>query len=63
MVIMDMENGNQVSKWDIIVPKVLGGRGGGNYPQDSRGDLITPPIYAPGCGKWLSRYGGSVKSG
>ena len=29
MVIMDMENGNQVSKWDIIVPKILGGRGGG----------------------------------
>ena len=44
MVIMDMENGDQVTKpgclcpkdsRGVFTPKILGG--GGNYPQDPRG--------------------------
>ena len=35
MVIMDMENGDQVSKQGCLCPQDLGG--GCNYPQNSRG--------------------------
>ena len=47
MVIMDMENGDQVTKRGYFCPQDSMG-GGGNYPQDSRGvgNPNNPLIYA-----------------
>ena len=40
MVIMDIENGDQVTRREYLCPQ--DSRGGCNYPQDSAGGYVTP---------------------
>jgi len=51
MVIMDMENGDQVTKRGCLFPQDSIGGEGGNYPLDSRGGGVSnpnnPPLFTP----------------
>ena len=55
MVIMDTENGDQVTKRGYLCPQDSMGGGGCNYPQDSRGvgNPNNPP-YLRHCNNFSS---------